>query len=190
MYHDSCCSRRHFLSGLAAAAFAASLPKIASASKLPEYYYKRELWLIRDTTGEQVVAPFCLDGKKLYLPGYYRLCALLRDQHVTLPEGAKYIDVRLIQALWEVQVNFWRQGVRAPVVIHSGYRTPETNAATEGAARNSLHMWGMAADFHMPGVSIDDLWQACAACPLSGGVGYYPSGWVHMDVGSKRYWSG
>ena len=78
----------------------------------------------------------------------------------------------------------------SPIVVHSGYRTPQTNAAIEGAARNSLHMWGMAADFHIPGVSIDDLWQECWSCPMSGGVGYYPSGWVHMDVGPNRRWNG
>jgi uncharacterized protein YcbK (DUF882 family) len=189
MTPSSCsCTRKRFVGGLAAVAAALGMPRVARAAPTP--YPMRELWLERLDSGAKVIAPFCKDGRTLYLPGYYSLCEMLRDAHVSWRRGAKYIDVRLIQALWEVQGYFWSAGVREPLVIHSGYRSPETNAATEGAARNSLHMWGMAADFHIPGVSIDDLWQVSAACPLSGGVGYYPEGWVHLDVGPKRYWAG
>jgi uncharacterized protein YcbK (DUF882 family) len=190
--HDDCsCSRRSFIGGLVAAGAALALPKyVLAAQKVPEYFTKRALWLQRWDSGEQVVAPFTLDGRKLYLPGYYKLCELLRDHHVEWARGAKYINVQLIEALWEVQLYFWRDGRRVPIVVHSGYRSPETNAATEGAARNSLHVWGEAVDFHVPGVSIDELWQVCWKCSLSGGVGYYPGGWVHLDVGEKRYWSG
>jgi len=189
---SSCsCSRRGFIGGLAAfVAIAGSGAARPLAALSSPGWKKRELWIARLDSDEQTFAPFSVDGRSLYLPGYFALCKVLRDKHVSWRVGAKYIDVRLIQALWEVQGYFWRRGVHQPIVVHSGYRSPQTNAATEGAVRNSLHMWGMAADFHIPGISIDELWQVCAACPLSGGVGYYPSGWVHLDVGERRYWAG
>jgi uncharacterized protein YcbK (DUF882 family) len=92
--------------------------------------------------------------------------------------------------LWGVQQALFAQGVRAPIVVHSGYRTPETNAVTEGAAYNSLHMYGRAVDFDVPGVATSDLADLCWSCPRSGGVGYYGGGWVHLDTGPHRYWTG
>jgi uncharacterized protein YcbK (DUF882 family) len=141
-------------------------------------------------TGEYADEPFTRDGKTLYWPGYKKLCAVLRDEHVALRYGYVQINVRIIEALWAVQQYLARDGFYGPIVVHSGYRTPQTNAQIEGAARLSLHMWGKAVDFHVPGVAIADLAGVCEACPVSGGVGYYPEGWVHMDTGPKRSWTG
>lgn len=148
------------------------------------------LWLMRADDGEEASAPFTLDGKSIYFPGYARLCAILRDDHVAVPQGYVQIPIRTIEALWAVQRYLVRGGGQQPIVVHSGYRTPQTNAQTEGAARESFHMYGMAVDFHVPGVTIDDLASVCYACPAGGGVGYYPDGWVHLDTGPKRYWTG
>jgi uncharacterized protein YcbK (DUF882 family) len=100
------------------------------------------------------------------------------------------MNVRLVETLWAIQQYLRRAGVHQPIIVHSGYRTPQTNAMTEGAARNSLHMYGQACDFDVPTVSIEDLAAIAWACPSSGGVGYYPDGWVHVDAGPRRYWSG
>lgn len=148
------------------------------------------LTLVRLETGERASVPFSLDGKTLYWPGYKQLCAILRDEHVPPDQGWVQIDVTTIEALWAVQEYLRRAGIQSPIVVHSGYRTPQTNAQTEGAARNSYHMWGKAVDFHVPGVGLDDLAGICQACPASGGVGYYPAGWVHLDTGPKRFWMG
>lgn len=148
------------------------------------------LWLERMQTGETVSAPFSLDGKTLYWPGYKQLCAILRDEHVSPHFGYVQINLRTIEALWAVQQYLVRDGVNAPIMVHSGYRTPQTNAETEGAARLSLHMWGKAVDFHVTSVSLADLAGVCLACPIRGGVGYYPGGWVHLDTGPRRYWEG
>ena len=150
----------------------------------------RELYLERLGTGERVQAPFCVDGKHVYVPGYDALCTLMRDEHVAFADGARMIAPRLLEAMWEVQDYLRWLGVTDPLVVHSGYRTPWTNAHTEGAARNSLHMYGMAVDFHVPSVPIDFLWKASSVCPNGGGAGYYPEGWVHLDSGWRRYWSG
>jgi uncharacterized protein YcbK (DUF882 family) len=175
--------RSAFVSGVAAAAIALTLPREAHASG--DYV----LWLERMDTGEQVAEAFSLDGHTVYNPGYYRLCETLRDAHVAPSLGDVYISISLIELLWAVQQALLSQGVREPIVVHSGYRTPETNARTEGAASNSLHMYGRAVDFHVPGVDISDLSELCWSCPGSGGVGSYSGGWVHLDTGPHRFWS-
>lgn len=167
-----------------------ALPRIASAALSSTAKDRYLLFLERVDTGEYAAEPFTLDGKTLFWPGYKRLCAVLRDEHVPPEIGFVQINVRTIEALWAVQSYLRAEGVMAPIMVHSGYRTPQTNAQIEGAARLSYHMWGKAADFHVPGVDLSELAGICEACPISGGVGYYPDGWVHMDTGPKRYWVG
>ncbi len=181
-------SRRAFLIGGFSAVALSALPVRAFAAQSPSHRYV--LFLERMETRELAAEPFTLDGKSLYWPGYKKLCAVLRDEHVPSQIGYVQISVRAIEALWAVQQYLIGAGIDAPIIVHSGYRTPQTNAQVEGAARYSYHMWGKAADFHVPGVSLSDLAAICAACPISGGVGYYPQGWVHMDTGPKRTWVG
>jgi uncharacterized protein YcbK (DUF882 family) len=78
------------------------------------------------------------------------------------------------------------------VEIISAYRSPKTNdmlcSASDGVARNSLHMQGMAIDMRLNGTSLRQL-QTVALFMQRGGVGYYPdSGFVHVDVGRIRRW--
>ncbi len=164
-----------------------ALARAALASTAPDRYL---LFLERIDTGEYAAEPFTLDGKTLYWPGYKKLCAVLRDEHVPPEIGFVQINVRTIEALWAVQSYLRRDSINGPIVVHSGYRTPQTNSQTEGAARLSYHMWGKAVDFHVPGIALSDLAGICEACPISGGVGYYPEGWVHMDTGPRRSWAG
>ena len=57
-----------------------------------------------------------------------------------------------------------------------------------GAARNSLHMRGMAIDLFVPDRPLRTV-HAAAVSLKAGGVGYYPrSGFVHVDTGDVRYW--
>jgi uncharacterized protein YcbK (DUF882 family) len=187
-YNPGPLNRRSFLLGASAATLALVLPagmKPALASR--QTYI---LWLERMDTGEQIAEPFSLDGTSVYKRGYYDLCATMRDAHVPPWRGDVYISITLIELLWGIQQALMARGVREPIVVHSGYRTPETNANTEGAAWNSLHMYGMAIDFHVPNVSIDDLADFCWSCPGAGGVGSYAGGWVHLDTGPHRFWNG
>jgi len=163
-------------------------PALSAASAVSSSAYV--LWLERMGTGERIAAPFTLDGKAVYMPGYAALCAILRDEHVPPSEGDVQIAVATLEALWSVQRYLARGGVSQPIVVHSGYRTPQTNARTEGAAKESYHMFGKAVDFHVPGVDMAYLANVGWACPISGGIGYYPGGWVHLDTGPKRYWQG
>jgi uncharacterized protein YcbK (DUF882 family) len=57
-------------------------------------------------------------------------------------------------------------------------------------ARDSQHTLGHAIDFFLPDVPTRDL-HAWAKAQKLGGVGIYlESGFVHMDTGPVRYWSG
>lgn len=81
---------------------------------------------------------------------------------------------------------------RQPMILLSGYRTPQTNAmlarTNEGVAANSYHMHGMAVDVTMPGYSLSEL-HRMALNLGAGGVGYYPSnGFIHVDTGPVRRW--
>jgi uncharacterized protein YcbK (DUF882 family) len=84
---------------------------------------------------------------------------------------------------------------RSPVVqIVSAYRHPKYNLILRKkghqVARDSQHSHGNAIDFFLPGVPTAAL-QAWAKTQKRGGVGVYPdSGFVHMDIGPIRSWSG
>jgi uncharacterized protein YcbK (DUF882 family) len=82
-----------------------------------------------------------------------------------------------------------------PCVVYSGYRTPAYNARV-GGARYSEHIYTMgptsvAADTaYRTGTPAQ--WAAHArSLPRVGGVGRYDrSGFVHIDTGVRRDWSG
>lgn len=82
--------------------------------------------------------------------------------------------------------------VQEPFEIISGYRSPKTNAklaaGSNGVAKRSLHMRGMAIDVRVPGVELATLRDTAVAMER-GGVGYYPkSGFIHVDIGRFRTW--
>ncbi len=160
----------------------------------------RALYLQRLDTGELCDAAFTLDGRSIYLGGlsgqvggYKNICYALRDNHVPLAAGYQPISLWTIQVLWEIQQSLASVGVRQRIVVHSGYRSPQTNFETENAARNSQHLYGRAVDFHVPGVPIDYLYRVTRSRTYSGGVGYYPrrdGGWIHVDTWIRREWAG
>ena len=80
-------------------------------------------------------------------------------------------------------------GINRPLVITSGYRSVATNAATENAARNSMHCYAKAADMYVNGISTESLFATCWSRAVSGGMGYYSSH-VHLDSGTRRWWVG
>lgn len=160
----------------------------------------RALYLQRLDTGEICDAAFTIDGRSVYygglsgqIGGYKNICYALRDDHVPLSIGFQPISLWTIQVLWEVQQTLASVGVRNRIVVHSGYRSPQTNLETENAARNSQHLYGRAVDFHVPGVPIDYLYRVTRSQAYSGGVGYYPrsdGGWIHVDTWVRREWAG
>ena len=179
--------RPDFLRTLTALALAGMSP-LAVRAAVPSAT-RRVLWLRRAGYGDEIVAPFCVDGRTVYDPGYWMICWLMRDRQAPVAQGYVRIDIVEIEALWEVQQVLGLLGIREPLIITSGYRSPATNAATEGAARNSMHLYGRAADMYVPGVSMRELFDACWSREVSGGMGYYDDH-VHLDSGTRRWWVG
>lgn len=78
-----------------------------------------------------------------------------------------------------------RAAIDRPILIVSGYRSPEHNKAV-GGAKNSQHMEGRAADIRVAEMSagmlhakITELYSQGAI--KIGGLGLYKS-WVHIDI--------
>lgn len=85
-----------------------------------------------------------------------------------------------------------RYKIKKPVIITSGYRCPKYNLEA-GGAKNSYHLLGMAADIHVPGVSLNNLLQIARDFGFHG-IGFYPrKNFLHLDVrntGQPVYWQG
>lgn len=74
-----------------------------------------------------------------------------------------------------------------PIRPHSGLRCKRWNADPQvGGAPTSKHLYGMAMDFHIDGVSPKELYDYCdSLLGNSGGLGLYSWG-VHIDCRSVR----
>ena len=186
--------RRRLILGAGALAASAALgvPAIAHAQPSASPWADqlrphdvRQIWIVRRQTGEQVVARY-YDGRRLVVPHYVEVCRLLRDVRAS---AVAQIDIELLDLFFLVQMWLVKWGIDRPIVVNSGYRSAWTNGRTEGAARDSMHMSGRAADISMPGVPPDYLGRLAAIFKV-GGVGFYVvRGFVHVDTGNVRYWS-
>ena len=89
--------------------------------------------------------------------------------------------------LWQV-LDVLREKINKPIIITSGYRTPEHNARV-GGAMYSYHMRGMAADIkaNMPAKELAK--ELAKIVPDECGIIVYDS-WVHFDTRKKKYRKG
>jgi hypothetical protein len=111
----------------------------------------------------------------------------LRDHFTNKPTA---MEPRLIDIVVAAAASFHSDVVD----IVSGFRHPKYNLILRKkghqVARDSQHTHGNAIDFFLPQVTASVL-EAWARAQKLGGVGLYPeSGFVHMDTGPIRYWSG
>lgn len=111
----------------------------------------------------------------------------LRDHFTNQPTA---MEPRLVDAMVAAAVSFGSDVVE----VVSAFRHPKYNLMLRKkgrqVARDSQHSHGTAVDFTIPGVSAQALDRWARAQKL-GGVGFYPdSGFVHMDTGPIRTWSG
>jgi uncharacterized protein YcbK (DUF882 family) len=98
------------------------------------------------------------------------------------------MSLRLLDVLCGLQNWFAFNGLRQPILVNSGYRTFATNIRTEGAALNSQHLLGKAADISVPGVPVARL-AGMASLFGKGGIGMYVGqNFVHVDTGDERIW--
>ncbi|VVE74031.1 peptidase M15 [Pandoraea captiosa] len=69
-----------------------------------------------------------------------------------------------------------------PVTISSGYRSPDLNRAV-GGARNSAHLYGLAADFICPGYGTPlQICKAIAASNIDFDQLIQEGSWVHLGL--------
>ena len=138
-------------------------------------------------TGEEIDRVYFSDGS--YNPGALRdIRHFLRDWRT----GDVYdMDLGGID-LWAETHRLL--GANRPFQLISGYRSPKTNGMLQknsnGVAKKSYHMRGMAADLRLEGRSLRQIARAASKAG-AGGIGVYPgSGFVHVDTGPVRRWEG
>ena len=92
------------------------------------------------------------------------------------------MDPRLIDALEALRKRAGR-----PIVIHAGYRCPAHNQQV-GGVPNSKHTRGLAADIHIPGLSLQQMYDMASEVAqfAQGGIGAYDSNFLHVDVRDNR----
>jgi uncharacterized protein YcbK (DUF882 family) len=103
---------------------------------------------------------------------------------IRLPREAQhaYNLVNLAKSIQPV-----REHIGKPMKVTSGYR-PDPYNRRAGGASNSMHKFGKAGDFHIPGVNHYQLARELFYdYGFQGGVGGYPS-WIHLDIGARRKW--
>jgi len=137
-------------------------------------------------TGESVKAEFWEAGQ-IVLDGMQEINTVLRDHRTG---DVIDMDINLMHLLHKLRNKVHS---RQPFNVISGYRSPATNAKlrekSNGVAKKSFHMRGMAIDISLQGCDLHELHRAARELHL-GGVGYYPkSGFIHVDTGRPRYWS-
>ncbi len=143
----------------------------------------RSLWLSRGET--EIRSIYWTPESGYDGEAYQEICWLLRDVQAnkSFPMSPRLLDV-----LCGLQNWLAFNGVRQPIHVNSGYRTFSTNWRTEGAALNSRHVLGKAADITVPGVPLARL-AGMASVFGQGGVGMYLNkGFVHVDTGEERIW--
>lgn len=93
------------------------------------------------------------------------------------------ISTRLLRTLEKIRNHF-----DAPVIINSGYRTPNWNSKVNGSP-NSYHCKGMAADIVVKGHSSEEVAKYADSIMEEGGVIRYTN-FTHIDVREERYRKG
>lgn len=144
----------------------------------------RKILLRRVDTREQAQLVYFANGR-VNQQDYHNASYLLRD---VKQNKMVYMDIKLLDLICAVQAWLNHYGVNSPIMIHSGFRTAQTNGGLEGAAKNSMHLYGRAIDFSVPGLSPVIL-AKIAAQFKAGGIGIYPSrNFIHLDTGGVRVW--
>ena len=171
----------------------------------------RWVWLKRPATGEEIKIVFW-SGGQLIQDAYEQISWFMRDVRFQRMLATKdpiikqslnrgvitqahlspwvLMDPALLDVLYAYCAWLAHAGVSGPVILTSAFRHLITNYMTEGAARDSWHMKGGAADIVVSGVKPDAL-ARFGRWLSGGGVGLYPTkGFIHLDRGRIRSWSG
>lgn len=127
------------------------------------------------------------DGtKKAYMSNGLR-CANFRVREFACKDGTDpvFISPELVTVLQNIRNHFGKA-----IIINSAYRTPPHNVK-EGGVSDSQHLYGIAADIKVSGVTPKEVAAyAETLMPNKGGIGIYSS-FTHIDVReTKSRWNG
>lgn len=179
-----CLKRRGFLK-LAALSIGGLATSPALANVAPPQQ-ERALFFYNPRTGETTRSVYWTPLEGYLTDSIQEVSWALRDYRT---DEVKMFDARLLDVLYALQVT-----LECPEPFHviCGYRSPSTNAMlrlhSRAVAKDSFHMYGMAADIRMPGRHIRDVYRMALSFE-AGGVGYYPyANFVHVDSGPIRSW--
>jgi uncharacterized protein YcbK (DUF882 family) len=184
------------------AAWLVLVPAIASADPKPESK-KDKAWAAKSTQHADAPKPGTRAARLVNLYNGWT------DEWLAIEPGTKVSQATLDRFLRDHYTN--QPGTMEPrladilisaadhfksdrVIVVSGFRHPKYNLLLRKkghqVARDSHHTHGNAVDFNIPKVTTDAL-HAWAKDQKIGGVGLYlQSGFIHMDTGPVRYWSG
>lgn len=158
--------------------------------EIPEDFWERPRSLRLQRQGSSLIEEvvYWKDGN-LIPEGYWKACHVLRDVRAGM---MTYMDPSLLDLLRGITGYYEAWNWKFPIIITSGYRTEATNnkLSKEGAAKNSMHLYGKAADLYMERIPVEHL-MLLGKHFQRGGVGFYPSrGFIHLDTGKVRAWKG
>ena len=93
------------------------------------------------------------------------------------------IDEKLVEYLQQIRTHFGK-----PVYL-TAYRCETHNAMIPNAAKNSYHIYGQAADFHIDGIAPAEIAKYAESIGIKG-IGLYED-FVHIDTReTKSFWQG
>lgn len=85
-----------------------------------------------------------------------------------------------------MQLQYVRDIIKKPIIITSGWRTPEWNRACGGTA-SSYHLQGLAADTRAPGLPLFLYYSYLLKYTSFNGYGYYRwKNFVHSDLRNRN----
>lgn len=171
--------------GAAAAWIFPGLSVLSAEGSIPREEISGRLFITNAHTDESLLVRYKGNSGKWAPRALWRLNQLFRCHY---DDRVKSIDPRLFVLLDRIHTRL--DAGRRPLELISGYRSPAYNrlliSRGKGVARKSYHTKGMAADIHIPGISLKTLRDE-AKDIQAGGVGLYSS-FVHVDVGPVRFW--
>jgi len=182
-------SRRSFIKQMAAGAVTVlafpGLSVLSAEGSIPCEEISGRLLITNAHTDESLLVRYLTTNGKWVPRALWRLNHLFRCHY---DDRVKPIDPGLFVLLDRIHTRL--DAGRRPLELISGYRSPEYNrlllSRGKGVVRKSYHLKGMAADIHIPGVSLQTLRDEAKQIQ-AGGVGLY-SRFVHVDVGPVRSW--
>ncbi|MFZ7120152.1 MAG: D-Ala-D-Ala carboxypeptidase family metallohydrolase [Eubacteriaceae bacterium] len=106
--------------------------------------------------------------------------------------GGKYCNgypVKVSEGLLILLEKIRKECGNKSVHLNRGISCKKYNATIKGAAKDSQHLYGTAADIYISGISVKNLGNVCKKLNPKGGVGSNYDAHVHVDVrGVKARW--